>query len=202
MLTTILIFAVLLVVARWWLRRSKLQRIQASKPSWAVGYAMFFLADAFVRSGRHEDAFNHVVLAGEAGLSNLTSATFQDTLVGMRAYANAHGDLGRLGDPLVMQALSGAVAVEARTALSLATSRRNIDIYLKESASDMKEIDRRNLGQKIHDCIREPMLGEEEKEVLYWLVWGYLSRSFERHHGKPFEEFSCHILEKYAGDVA
>lgn len=198
MMTAIVILALTLLSIRWFRKRSKHRRYQDSKPSWSIGYALYFLIEGFTHSVSNKEALYYVAAASRNGLPNLNDMSSQSVLVGLKAYANTQGELNKLNNPLVVLALSEAVAVEARTALQMATAQSNIESYLKECKPDINDDDLQRTTRELSANIQKPALNEEGEFALYELLKHYLNRSFERRHGKSIYDFSYEALQKLA----
>lgn len=204
MLTTILTIVLLFFAFKWFQKKRVLNRMQYKKPSWAIGYAQYHLCRLFTyHYGSGSDWVLHLfVNASKQGLPNLNdlSRESQSALVGLKAYANMQGELSKLSEPLTVQSLSQVVAVEARTALQMATARININSYIKTSDPDTSEEDLQNAGEEILTAIQKPILTEDDKHVVHGLLMEllrhFLLQSFARRHGKKFDDFDIQALEK------
>lgn len=202
MLTIIAILTFIIVTVLWFRKRPKPERITDGKPSWAIGYALFFLTDIFTRGVSNNEVLNYIVGASRDGLPNLTAVASQSAVVGLKAYANTQGELSKINTPFVISSLSEAVAVEARTALQMATTQANIESYLKVYAPDINDVDLQQSSRELSDTIQKTTMNEEGTFALCELLKHYLERSFERRHGKSRHDFSYDALQKLTGQMA
>lgn len=200
MLITITTLVIALIVILWLKGKSKTRRVKDRKPIWSIGYALYFLTDIFTRGHNYGEALEYIITASRKGLPSLADATGQHLIVGLKAYANAQGELRKLNDPLVIQALSEAVAVEARTALQMAISRLNIEHFIKSSDPEIRNSDLKNTSEEILQSIQKNPLKEDGQHTIYRLVEHFLMRSFERHHGQEFYIFASVASQKLVDD--
>lgn len=200
MLTTIVILAIAIIAILWLKSKSKPQKITYEKPIWAIGYAQYFLTEIFTRGHDSDEALARVVAASRNGIPNLADFSSQHVIVGLKAYANAQGDISKLNSPSVIQSLSEAVSVEARTALQMATSQSNITIFFKDFDPDISDERLKSVTEDAMNSIQKEPLSEEGKYTLHELVKSYLMRSFERRHKKDFYSFAAEASEKLVGD--
>lgn len=200
MLTTIVILAIALIAILWLKNKSKTQKITDEKPIWAIGYAQYFLTEIFTRGHDSDEALARVVAASRNGIPNLADFSSQHVIVGLKAYANAQGDISKLNSPSVIQSLSEAVSVEARTALQMATSQSNITSFFKDFEPDISDERLKSVTEDAMNSIQKEPLSEEGKYTLHELVKSYLMRSFERRHKKDFYSFAAEASEKLVGD--
>jgi hypothetical protein len=200
MLTTIVILAIALIAILWLKNKSKTQKVKDEKPIWAIGYAQYFLTEIFTRGHDSDEALARVVAASRNGIPSLADFSSQHVIVGLKAYANAQGDISKLNSPSVIQSLSEAVAVEARTALQMATSQSNITIFFKDFDPDISDERLKSVTEDAMNSIQKKPLSEEGKYTLHELVKSYLMRSFERRHKKDFYSFAAEASEKLVGD--
>lgn len=200
MLTTIFILAIALIAILWLKNKSKTQKITDEKPIWAIGYAQYFLTEIFTRGHDSDEALARVVAASRNGIPNLADFSSQHVIVGLKAYANAQGDISKLNSPSVIQSLSEAVSVEARTALQMATSQSNITSFFKDFDPDISDERLKSDTEDAMNSIQKEPLSEEGKYILHELVKSYLMRSFERRHKKDFYSFAAEASEKLVSD--
>lgn len=200
MLTIIMILVVAFIAILWLKNKSKAQRAEAEKPVWSIGYALYFLTEIFTRGHDKDEALGRVVAAGKNGLPNLADVSSQHVIVGLKAYANAQGDISKLNNSPVIQSLSDAVAVEARTTLQMATSQSNIAIFFKDFDPDISDERLKRFTEDAMNSIQQKPLSEEGKHTLHELIKSYLMRSFERRHKKDFYSFAAEASQKLVGD--
>lgn len=200
MLTTIVILSIALIAILWLKNKFKTQKITDEKPIWAIGYAQYFLTEIFTRGHDSDEALARVVAASRNGIPNLADFSSQHVIVGLKAYANAQGDISKLNSPSVIQSLSEAVSVEARTALQMATSQSNITSFFKDFDPDISDERLKSVTEDAMNSIQKEPLSEEGKYTLHELVKSYLMRSFERRHKKDFYSFAAEASEKLVGD--
>lgn len=200
MLTTIFILAIALIAILWLKNKSKTQKITDEKPIWAIGYAQYFLTEIFTRGHDSDEALARVVAASRNGIPNLADFSSQHVIVGLKAYANAQGDISKLNSPSVIQSLSEAVSVEARTALQMATSQSNITSFFKDFDPDISDERLKSDTEDAMNSIQKEPLSEEGKYILHELFKSYLMRSFERRHKKDFYSFAAEASEKLVSD--
>ena len=200
MLTTIVILAIALIATLWLKNKSKTQKITDEKPIWAIGYAQYFLTEIFTRGHDSDEALARVVAASRNGIPNLADFSSQHVIVGLKAYANAQGDISKLNSPSVIQSLSEAVTVEARTALQMATSQSNITSCFKDFDPDISDGRLKSVTEDAMNSMQKEPLSEEGKYTRHELVKSYLMRSFERRHKKDFYSFAADASEKLVGD--
>ena len=134
-------------------------------------------------------------------MPNLADFSSQGVIVGLKAYANAQGEISKIRNPSVIQSLSEAIAVEARTALQMATSRSNIAFLIKEFDPDVSDEHLRSSTEEVINSIQKNPLSEEGKHTLHQLLERYLMRSFESHHKKDFYSFSVEASQKLVGEA-
>lgn len=200
MLTTITILVIAFIAALWLKNKSKAQRAKDEKPLWSIGYALYFLTEIFTKGHDNEEALERVVAASRSGMPNLADFSSQHVIVGLKAYANAQGDISKLNSPSVIQSLSEAVAVEARTTLQMATSKSNIALFFKDFDPDISDESLKRFTEDAVNSIQQEPLSEEGKHTLYELNKSYLMRAFERHHKKDFYSFAADASQKLVGD--
>jgi|GEM_PF-6480354 hypothetical protein len=198
MLTTLLIVVLVFVAIRWLHKKRVLRRIEDSKPTWAIGYALYHLCRFISRRPDGDEILHFFSSAMQKGLPDLNDITSQSAIVDLKAYANSQGELSKLNNPLVVQSLSQAVAVEARTAFHMATSRLNIDSYMEVFNTDMSDAERQETAQEIYLSLRRPVLTADSKYALQELLRHYLMCAFERRHGNTFFEYSVKATQELA----
>jgi hypothetical protein len=175
------------------------QSIQNARPDWAIGYAQYVLTDLFSSSDR-DQILETIKTAAETGLPNLDSPGAQHIIVGLKSYANMQGELNKLNNPLVIKALSQAVATEARVALQMATSKRNMELMIKSQHPDISQEDLADDIQRVTQGLQERPLQEDGKDLYLDLLEGHLKRQFESYHTQDIFSFSQEALNKYIGD--
>lgn len=200
MLTTITTLVIALVVILWLKGKSKARSVKDIKPLWSLGYAQYFLTDIFNRGCNDREVLDYITTYGQKGLPSLADATAQHIIVGLKAYADAQGELRKLNDPLVIQALSEAVAVEARTALKMAVSPSSIELFIKSGDPDITESSLKNTSDEISRSIRQNPMNKDCEYIICRLVEHFLMRSFERRHGQEFYTFASAATQKLVDD--
>lgn len=200
MTTTIIILLIVLIAILWLKRGSKEHSIKDEKPLWSIGYALYFLTEIFTKGHDKDEAVGRVVAASRNGLPNLADFSSQHVIVGLKVYANSQGDVSKLNSPSVIQSLSEAVAVEARTTLQMATSQSNIASFFKDFDPDISDERLKSFTEEAVNSIQQKPLSEEGKHTLHELVKSYLMRSFESYHKKDFYSFAAEASQKPIGD--
>ncbi|WP_143114789.1 hypothetical protein [Jannaschia rubra] len=197
MLTTIIIIFIAFLAIRWAMKKAKTK----DKPLWSIGYALYFLTDIFTQGYDSDEALGRVVATSRNGMPDLSDFSSQHVIVGLKAYANAQGEISKLNSPSVIQSLSEAVAVEARTTLQMATSQSNIAIFFKNFDPDISDERLKGFTEDAMNSIQQKPLSEEGKYTLHELVKSYLMRSFERHHKKDFYSFAAESSQKLVSET-
>lgn len=197
MLTTIIIILIAFLAIRWAMKKAK----KKDKPLWSIGYALYFLTDIFTHGYDNDEALGRVVAASRSGMPNLADFSSQHVIVGLKVYANAQGEIGKLNSPTVIQSLSEALSVEARTTLQMATSRSNIAGFIKDFDPDISDEHLKSSTEEVVNSIQQKPLSEEGKHTLHQLVESYLMRSFEMYHKKDFYSFAAEASQKLVGET-
>ena len=200
MLATIIILVVALIAILWLKNKSKTQKIKDEKPIWAIGYAQYFLTEIFTRGYDKDEALVRVVAASRNGMPNLADFSSQHVIVGLKAYANAQGEISKLDSPSVIQSLSEAIAVEADTTLQMATSQFNIARSFKDFDPDISDERLDSFTEEALKAIHQKPLSAEGKQTLHELIKSYLFRVFEERHKKDFYSFAAEASQKLVGD--
>ena len=110
------------------------------------------------------------------------------------------GELNKLNNPLVIIALSQAVATEARVALQMATSKSNMELMIKSQHPDISQEDLADDIQRLTQGFQERPLQEDGKDLYLELLEDHLKRHFESYHKQDIFSFSQEALNKYIGD--
>lgn len=202
MLTIIVMLVIALILIMWVKNKSKANIIQNNKPFWAIGYALYFLTDIFTQGHDQDEALGRVLAASKDGIPDLAEFPSQHVIFGLKAYANTHDEISKIGSPFVIRALSEVVAVEARTTLRMATSKHNISSFIREFDQEISDERLEKLTEDTTKSIQQRPLSEEGKQALHALLKSYLMRSFERYHKKDFYSFSADASQKLVGDVS
>lgn len=197
MLTTIIIILVAFFIIRWATNRKKIKE----RPSWSIGYALYYLTDIFTYEYDKDEALGRVVMASRDGMPNLENFSNQRIIVGLKSYANAQGEISKINSATVIQSLSEALAVEARTTLQIATSRLYISDFIKGFEPDISEKDLENATEELSKSIQQKPLSDAGKQAIHQLVESYLMSSFERYHKKDFFSFAADAAQGLVGEA-